>query len=105
MALKIELSSRAKRDIEDAFEYIRADSPGNAVRWRRRLEEKLKRLARMPEAFGFAPENHDAQSDVRQLLFGRYRILYTLRRDHVFVLTVRHGARLFLTGEEIDSIE
>jgi plasmid stabilization system protein ParE len=105
MAYRIELSRRAERDIEDAFEYIRADAPLNAVRWRRGLEDRLRILGQTPEAFGFAPENQHAKALVRQLLFGRYRILYTVRGQAVFVLTVRHGARQFLTAGEIDSIE
>jgi len=105
MAFKVELSRRAERDIEEAFEYIHADAPLNALRWRKRLEQKLRILERTPEAFGFAPENCDARVEVRQLLFGRYRLLYTVRSPTVFVLTVRHGARLFLSGREVDSIE
>lgn len=103
--MKVDLSNRAKRDIEEAFTYIQADSPGNAVRWRRRLEEKLRLLKAMPETFGFAPENQDAECEVRQLLFGWYRILYTLRPNRVFILAIRHGARQFLSGKEINSIE
>lgn len=99
------MSRRAERDIEDAFEYIHADAPVNAVRWRRGLEDRLRILERSPEAFGFAPENHDAKALVRQLLYGRYRILYTVRGQAVFVLTVRHGARQFLTAREVDSID
>ena len=76
MEYKVELSLRAERDLEEAFDYIRGDSPSNAVNWRKRLEKKLRILERMPESFGFAPENHDAQAEIRQLLFGRYRILY-----------------------------
>ena len=105
MAFKVELSRRAERDIEEAFEYVHADSPLNAVRWRNRLEGRLQILERTPEAFGFAPENCDARAEVRQLLYGRYRILYTVRSLSVFVLTIRHGARLFLSGREVDSIE
>jgi plasmid stabilization system protein ParE len=105
MAYRVELSQRTQRDIEEAFAYIHADSPANAVTWRRRLEQKIDLLEKIPEAFGFAPENQAARADVRQHLFGRYRILYTVREQTVFILTIRHGARRFLTGREVDSIE
>ena len=105
MAYRIELSRRAQQDVEEAFLHIQADAPGNARRWRHALERKLRVLERLPEAFGFAPENYDAKADVRQILFGRYRILYTVRESTVFVLTVRHGARLFLSTSEVDEIE
>jgi plasmid stabilization system protein ParE len=105
MAYRIELSYRAERDIEEAFEYIHARAPLNAIRWRHGVEQRLLALERNPEGFGFAPENRDTRVAVRQLLYGQYRILYTIREKIVFVLTVRHGARLFLTGEEIDVID
>jgi plasmid stabilization system protein ParE len=101
MTYPIEISHRAARDIEEAFDYIRSRAPLNALRWRAGLERRLRVLETSPQAFGFAPENDDAKGDVRQMLYGRYRILYTIRAETVFVLTVRHGARLFLTGEEI----
>jgi plasmid stabilization system protein ParE len=104
MEYRIELSQRTKWDVEAAFEYIRMRAPENAVRWRRRLEGRLRAIQRSPEAFGFAPENRDAKTDVRQAIFGRYRILYTIRERVIFVLTIRNGTRLFLGGEEIDAI-
>jgi plasmid stabilization system protein ParE len=105
MAYRVELSQRAARDIEEAFDYIHCRAPLNAYRWREGLERRLRRLERSPHAFGFAPENEVAKANVRQFLYGAYRVLYTVRGVSVFVLTVRHGARLFLTGEEIDRIE
>jgi plasmid stabilization system protein ParE len=105
MAWRVEFSKRAEIDVDDVFAYIRADSLRNAVRWRERLERKLSLLTEMPEIFGLAPENHDTQTEVRQLLFGQYRVLYTVRADRVLILTVRHGARQFLSDEEVDAIE
>ena len=105
MEYRVEISRRAARDIEEAFAYIHADSPANAVQWRRRLEQEIDLPQKTPEAFGFAPENWAARAVVRQHLFGRYRILYTVQEQTVVVLTIRHGARRFLTGREVDSIE
>ena len=58
----------------------------------------------MAESFACAPENQDTKIEVRQLLYGRYRILYTVRGSVVFVLTVRHGARQLMTAEELETI-
>jgi plasmid stabilization system protein ParE len=105
MAYRVEVSRRAEHDIEEAFEYIRSRAPLNAVRWREGLERRLSTLQTHPGGFGFAPENEAAKADVWQLLYGRYRILYTVREKTVFILTIRHGARLFLTDDEIDAID
>lgn len=53
---------------------------------------------------GLAPENRDSREEVRQYLFGRYRVLYTIRERTVFILTIRHGTRRFLPGADIDAI-
>ena len=71
---KVELSLRAEADIEKAFDYILGDSPNNAVKWRHGLQKKLQILERMPESFGFAPENHDAKAEIRQLVYGQHRL-------------------------------
>ncbi|MCH8829097.1 MAG: type II toxin-antitoxin system RelE/ParE family toxin [Planctomycetes bacterium] len=105
MEYRIELSSRAERDIEESFAYIHSDAPLNAVNWRRGLEAKLGLLARMPTIFGAAPENRDSSRDAKQFIYGRYRILYTVEADVVFVLSIRHGARQFMKPDEIDEIE
>jgi plasmid stabilization system protein ParE len=105
MAYRVEVSRRAERDIEEAFDYIDSRAPLNAIRWREALQRRLQALGTNPDGFGFAPEDEVAKANVRQLLYGRYRILYTVREDTVFVITVRHGARLFLTGDDIDAID
>ncbi|MEZ6145171.1 MAG: type II toxin-antitoxin system RelE/ParE family toxin [Planctomycetaceae bacterium] len=85
--------------------YIHQDAPANALRWRRQLYEKLKILRSERVSFALAPENEFARCEVRQFLFGRYRVLYTIREQEVYILTVRHGSRLFMTEEEIDRID
>lgn len=104
MGYRVELSRRAECDSEEAFLYIREQALLNAVRWWHGLEAKLRVLERMPESFALAPENQDTTVEVRQILYGHYRILYTLRGSTVFVLTVRHGARQFMRAEELESI-
>lgn len=84
------------------FLYIQERAPLNAIGWRHGLEAKLRVLERMPGSFEPAPESQDATIEVRQLLYGRYRILYTVRGCTVFVLTVRHGARQFMAPEELE---
>jgi plasmid stabilization system protein ParE len=105
-AFTVEISPRAEHDIEEIFEYIAADAPLNAKRWREGLEERINSLASMATGFGFAPENRDARIEVRQLIYGHYRILYTVRKEEnvAYLLTVRHGARTFLRGSELDDI-
>lgn len=105
MAFSVEFSFRARHDVEEIAAYIAADSPVHSARWRTRFEEKLRSLTRMPTACGLAPEDEVSGREIRQLLFGNYRALFTVQDQRVFILTVRHGARRFVTADELNSIE
>ena len=54
-------------------------------------------------------ENDELIEEIRQLIYGKsrnkYRILFTVREDTVFVLHVRHSSQAPLTSEEIDEEE
>lgn len=73
MAYTIELSPRAFADIDAIVEYIQADSPQNATRWRRKLFEKIEALPTFPRGCSLAPEDEHCPFEVRQSIFGRYR--------------------------------
>ncbi|QDU42879.1 Plasmid stabilization system protein [Symmachiella dynata] len=105
MAYTVEFSARARRDIDEIVAYIQADSPRDATRWRQKLQERMNALRTMPEACGLAPENDESPHNVRQLLHGHYRVLFTIREQRVFVLTIRHGARRFMKAAEFDAIK
>lgn len=105
MAFTIRFSERARQDVHDVVDCIQQDSPLNATRWRRGLYDKLAILRSMATSFAYAPENEYARCEVRQLLYGRYRVLYTVREQTAFVLTIRHGARQFMRGSELTEID
>lgn len=107
MAYTIKLSERAYADIARIVAYIQADSPQNATLWRWRLLERIASLDFSPRGCSLAPEDEYTPFEVRQALFGRYRILFTIKDDvpTVYVLTVRHGARQFMSEEELAGIE
>ena len=62
-----------------------------------------------PQRCALAPENDALTEEIRQLIYGKsrnkYRILFTIREDIVFVLHVRHRSQAPLTSEEIDEEE
>jgi plasmid stabilization system protein ParE len=105
MAFSVEFSFRARRDLEEIAAYIAADSPTRSARWRKRFEIRLRSLTRMPLACGLAPEDEVSGSEIRQLLFGQYRALFTIHEQKVVVLTIRHGARRLMSADELNEIE
>ena len=103
MAYTVELSARAETDVREAYNYVRKHGPANPDDWKAGLARKLASLEELPERCALAPENEYTQIDVRQLLYGRFRILFMIREDTIVsVLAVRHGARRFLKSDEIE---
>jgi plasmid stabilization system protein ParE len=101
MACRVEITPDAEADLDEAYRYIARDSPTNALRWWQRFFDVAGRLSLFPEACAFAPENDAAGFEVRQKLYGQYRILFTIADERVIVLRIRHAARLPLDVNEI----
>jgi toxin ParE1/3/4 len=59
-------------------------------------------LTSLPRRCPLAPENDDFDVEVRQLLYGEFRILFIVEDEVVRVLHVRHGARRFLDPGELE---
>ncbi len=104
MAYTVEFSARANRDIDEIVARIQADAPIRATQWRKKLHMKLQALITFPESGGLAPENEEARTEVRQLIYGWYRALYTIRGATIYILTIRHGARQLMSSEEMDEL-
>ena len=96
---RVDFSDTAEREIQEAGEWIAASSVEAAERWIDGLLSIVDRLELMPARFPLAPEDEDHPDEIRQVIYGRYRVLFTIRRDRVVILHVRHGARLPLRSE------
>lgn len=105
MTFRVELSRRAEKDVKHIFSYIRQHGPADPKTWKDGLEQKLSNLEQFPEACSFAPENEYSHQEIRQAIYGPFRIIFTIREQNVFVISIRHAARLFLQSDEIDKIK
>ena len=101
----VELSARAEADIRGAYDYICEHGPANPDAWKAGLDQKLAFLETFPTTCPIAPESAYRQPTIRHLLYGPFRILFAIRGNVVHVITVRHGARRFLSREELDEAE
>ena len=90
-----------KQDINAAYLYIRADAPETARRWRIRLRQLIRTLSTFSERHEIAPEAREAGVELRQMLYGNYRILYSVEGNQVRVHALRHGARRPLFPDEL----
>jgi plasmid stabilization system protein ParE len=95
----VDFTRTAAREIEEIEDWIAADSPEAAALWIDGLLAVIDRLERMPSRCPLAPENVSHAEEIRQMIYGRYRILFTILPGRVVILHVRHGARLPLRAE------
>lgn len=100
MTYRVEFSRRAESDAYEAYRFIAQDSVANADRWFSRLVRAVESLEASPRRCRRAPENRYFEEDIRHLMFGVYRILFTVRKDTVYVLHIRHGSRRAMRPEE-----
>jgi plasmid stabilization system protein ParE len=90
---RIVLQPAARAEAADIYKYLHERSPRAAEAWLTGFDRALRTLGSMPERCSLAPENATFTREIRQLLYERYRILFTIKGQDVRVLHVRHGAR------------
>jgi plasmid stabilization system protein ParE len=95
----VDFTRAAEREIEDIAEWIATDSLEASARWVDGLLTVVDRLETMPARCPLAPENDSHTAEIRQLIFGQYRVLFTIQPGRVVILHVRHGAQLPLRAE------
>jgi len=98
MAFRVEISKKAKRDLDAILEWVAARGAGTSGgRWVQGLYDAIASLALMPSRCKLAEENASFPFEVRQLLYGEkmlgFRILFTVEDSVVRVPRVRRGRR------------
>ena len=96
----VEPTNKALTDAGEAYFWINEQSEGAALRWYEGLMKAFRSLEKNPLRCPLAPESASFEEEIRQLIYGKYRILFTVEGETVFVLRVRHGAREYLRPEE-----
>ncbi len=100
MNYRVEFTDQANTEADAAYSWIAIDAPDNAFIWFEGLIDAIDTLRSFPERCVVAPESEELGQEIRQLLYGKYRLLFTIVEQTVFVLHVRHGAREYLSKEE-----
>jgi plasmid stabilization system protein ParE len=98
MAFRVRFTAKAKYDLDKILEWLLSQDAGdNGLRWFRGLRDAIESLTDLPERCSLAPENAAFSFELRQLFYGsrkhRYRVLFTIEGQTVFVLHIRHGRR------------
>lgn len=90
--MKVVWTPLAVERASEIAEHISLDNPTAASKWVEGLFKSVGRIARFPKQGRIVPEV--GRSDIRELLYENYRIIYRIESKRVSILTVRHGRRL-----------
>lgn len=77
-------------DIRQRYHQIHEASPANAKSWYLNLVAAIKTLEHLALRCPIADEAADIHLDIRQLVVGRYRVLYFVQANSVEILHIRH---------------
>ena len=102
MKFDVVLHPSAAAELEEAYRWIAQESQSSADLWYNNLLKKMKTLERTPNRCAPAPERKYADENFRQLIVGRYRIIFLVDGRSVRVLHVRHGARRTIGDPDVE---
>ena len=89
--MRVSWSHSARDDLRDIRDHIARDSPFYSRRFVHKIIQATGRLVSHPRLGRRVPEAQ--RTDVRELFFQSYRIMYLLCPDHVYILAIVHGSR------------
>jgi plasmid stabilization system protein ParE len=107
MTYTVITTERAAQEIEDAAAWWAENrSVEQAQRWYRGIRAAIASLASSPEAYPVAAENDSFPYEIRELHYGlsskpTHRVIFTIVRQTVLAVTVRHAARRPLTPDDL----
>jgi toxin ParE1/3/4 len=90
--MKINWTEPALEDLEAIQAYIARDSGFYARQFIERIFDATAKLESFPEIGRRVPEAED-RSDIRELIFQGYRIIYLIQPKHITIITIIHGSR------------
>lgn len=81
----------AQADVRQSYDWGRRTwGKHEAQLWVRQLRTAVsEQLAVVPKGFLLAPEDEEFAEEIRQMVVGRYRVLFTIKGRKVHVLHVR----------------
>lgn len=90
--MRIKWSQKSEKQLDQIFEYIAQDSPFYANSMVLGIIERAEKVIDHPLQGRVVPEYK--KEFIREVFLHPYRIIYELREEEIFVLTVIHEARM-----------
>jgi plasmid stabilization system protein ParE len=92
---------KALNDADRAYDWIAEQAPDAALDWLEGLFAAFQSLSKSPRRCPISLVSGESGEEIRQLNYGRYRVLFTIGGDSVFVVAVKHSAREVDPPDEI----
>jgi len=97
MEFHVDFTSRAQKDLEKIYDWVMNSAPIAGLRWFERFENSILSLSNFPARCPVEPKLSSRRQTIRMLVFGttryKYRVYFTIRKEVVMVLHIRHGSR------------
>lgn len=90
----VNLTQSVQNDLEHSYSYIAADSMNNANQFVLELEKQIFSLEIFPERYPFTPENEFFETDYRHLNYKKFRVIYRIAQNIVYILRIIRGSKL-----------
>jgi len=95
--MKIIWSPLSVERMTEISEYIAEDNPNASITWIESIFEIIGRLKQFPESGRIVPEID--KPHIREIIHGNYRIIYKIRQEEIFILTIRHFKQILPSDE------
>ena len=96
--MKPKWTGQAQDRVFDIASYISLDSLAEAEKWIDNIFDYVQRLETFPESGRYVPELLN-RKDLRELIFGNYRIIYRFENKSIYILTVRNYKQILPLNE------
>ena len=91
MACHIRWSPRAAAHLQSICEFIAKDSETYARIFAHQILRIIENIPAFPKAGRIVPEYND--ENLRECIYGHYRIVYRLKEDFIEIAAICHGSR------------
>ena len=99
--MKIIWSPLAVERTSEIAEYITIDDPAAAIAWVEKVFEKVDLVKLSPEMGREVPGI--SRKEIREILFGNYRIIYRIEKTKISILTIRHDKQILPVDEILET--
>ena len=99
--MKIIWSPLAVERTSEIAEYITMDNPSAAIAWVEKVFEKVDLLKLSPKMGREVPEI--SRKEIREIIFGNYRIIYRIEKTKISILTIRHDKQILPIDEILET--